>query len=533
MISISAFVFQHVVCACLRVAAAEQGHYCAPFFLDPQVANNGLEDVHATPLQGQGLLPRPIHQFRMATDFLSTPSAATVAGLLVAGLGAAYAYTQLGTPKDTHTHAHTTGPSEDGDSHATNEAGYASGAARKGRKKRRGKGAGVDVGKDEGQGESKDKGEGGLAIVPQVIPGNFEGVGADAGTHVGPHEASPSGTVSKRGNGGKTRTKKNKNKKQGKGKDEDEDEEEGSETGKEVGVGVGVGRAATHRPHSSDSTDASVSLSPSVSASALASSRATRKGNLRAASTRLAPPSQPREIRPSLSFDTDSSWTHVDHSHLKSSRSTDGRTRGLADAMDVTSSDLASTASNSPVAERMDGVATDIRGARADLVERTLAEKPKQTTVDEYVSFQRSRHFSSLFFFRQLFRFISSFLACPPSHFQWLFSCMSLEMVWVLILDLFSPFGLLAYWKSPMSLRWHASCRSSLLRTRLPSQASHGRTMERSSKRACSSTMRIKKTKGNGASSRVETVPVILFLLLPLHFSPTQQIKKYDQAPHR
>lgn len=341
----------------------------------------------------------------MATDLLSTPSTATVAGLLVAGLGAVYAYTQLGTSKRADTH--TTGPSVDGDSH---EARGTSGATRRGRKKKKGKGVGVGDGGAEGEDKGKDKveGEGGATVAvpfPRVVPGDFEGVGESAevdttGTNVGSQEASPAGTASKRGNGGKTKTRRKKKTKQGKGKDRDEDKEEGSETDKEVGV-PGVGRATMHGPRSGDSTDASVSLSPSVSASALGSSRAVGKGNLRV-STRLASPSlphaqarahapsQPREIRTSLSFDTDGSWTHVDHHRLKTSKSTDGQARGLAEAMDVTSSDLASTASDSPVAERMEGISTDTRTARADLVQRTLAEKlvlkPRKTGVDEYVS---------------------------------------------------------------------------------------------------------------------------------------------------
>ncbi|KAG8214961.1 hypothetical protein J3R82DRAFT_8354 [Butyriboletus roseoflavus] len=322
----------------------------------------------------------------MTTDyFLSTPSTVTVAGLLVAGLGAVYAYTQ-----HTHAHAH---------AHTTRPSASTSGAIQKGTKKKKGKGVdvGAGVGVDEGGGGGR--GGGGPAIAlpfPRVatVPGDFEGVGtevdADVGTHVGSQEASLAVTTASNQKGGKkTKTTKKKNKrkqkKQGKGDDRDEHEEEEEETGKEVGVDD-VGRTAAHGPRSGDSTDASVSLSPSVSVSALGSSRAMGKGNPRA-STRLAPPSQPREIRSSLSLDTDSSWTHVDRHRLKTSRSVDGQVGGPTDAMGVTSSDVASTTSDSPVVERMDGVTTDIRGARADLVQRTLAEKlvprPSKTGVDD------------------------------------------------------------------------------------------------------------------------------------------------------
>ncbi|KAH0836393.1 hypothetical protein J3R83DRAFT_7973 [Lanmaoa asiatica] len=316
----------------------------------------------------------------MATDFLSsTSSTATVAGLFVAGLGAVYAYTQLlGTPE--HTRTQTYGHTADGDAHAKNEGevksagGSTSGTTQKGRRKKKGKG--VDTGEDEGgskgKGEDEDK-----VPFPRAVPGDFEGAGASAGAGAG----AKADVGANNADSGKPKTnKKKKKKKQGKGKDgdEDKDKEGGSETGKD--------------------TDASVSHSPSVSVSALASPRAVGKGNLRA-SPRLAPPSQPhvqtrvhapsqpREIRLSLSFDTDSSWTHVDHRRLGTSTSTNGQTTRPMDSIDVTSSDIASTASESPVAEQINSVSTDMRGTRADLVQRTLAEKfvprPRKTGVSD------------------------------------------------------------------------------------------------------------------------------------------------------
>ena len=398
----------------------------------------------------------------MTTDLLST---ATVTGLLVAGLGAVYAYTQ-------HAHAHARA---DTTPQGTSE------AMRKGKKKRKGKA--------EGEGEGAP-----VAVpFPRGVPGDFGGVGTeadvDAGANVGSQAAFLGVVSSKQGNDTKpkpkpkpkTKTKKKQQKKQGKGKDGDEEVGE-EEMGKsEVGVDDSdMGRARARGPRSGESTDASASLSPSVSAPALtSSSRAAGKGkgNLRA-STRLAPPSQvqPREIRSSLSLDTDSSWTHVDRRGLKTaSGSIDGQSRGPTDA---TSSDVASTASESPVVERTDGVPTDMRGARADLVQRTLAEKlvprPRKTGVDEYV-----------LSFRSTLRVDAD--------------------------------GGLACWSSLMSLPWRASCASSRGRTRRPSQASHGMIMETSSKRACSLTMPIKKTKANGASSRVDIVSVILSFLTPWH----------------
>lgn len=365
------------------------------------------------------------------TGFSSTPSTATVAGVFVAGLslGAVYAFNHtrlsqlLGTGTHEDTHTHSTRTSADG-ARAGDEGEVQSAVntTRKGRKKKKGKGVGVGEagesesgGRDGGEGKAKGKGKGKADAEDEaavVVPGGFEGVGAggkvDAvtgmGVDVGPQEVSSAGTAFKQGdseNKTKTKTKKKKKAKAkakaGESKDGDEDKEAGSRPDKEVAE---VRRAAAHGPRSGDSTDASVFLSPSVSGDALASSRATGKGSL-GVSTRLAlsselhaqarahAPSQPRGIRlsPSLSLDTDSSWTHVDHRRLKTSRSTDGQARGLADAMDVTSSDLASTASDSPVVERMDNVIADMRGARVDLVERTLAEKlvprPTKTGVDE------------------------------------------------------------------------------------------------------------------------------------------------------
>jgi hypothetical protein len=359
----------------------------------------------------------------MATDgdFYSAP---TVAGLFVAGLslGAVYAFNyarlgqMLGVPKDASTARPSTSPSVDGADGAGDvraekegEAKSAASTTRKGRRKRRGRGEGVGEGEGEGGGGGKGKGGGGGEVEVEaddgaegIVPGDFEGVGVGvgAGVDVGSQEASPAGTASKQGNTqGKKKTKKNQ--KQGKGKNEDRDQGQGQEAGSETGKEVEVGRTVPRRrPRSGDSTDASVSLSPSVSGDALTSSHAMAKGNLRArtrlpslsqphAQARAHVPSHPREVRPSLSLDTDSSWTHVDHRSLQTSRSTDGQARGLADAMDVTSSDLASTASDSPVAERMDNVTTDMRGARARLVQRPLADKriprPKETGVDEYV----------------------------------------------------------------------------------------------------------------------------------------------------
>ena len=358
-----------------------------------------------------------------AADVLSTTA---LAGLVVAGvsLGAVYAfqYTPLGrllwpadvaedTPAQTHSarsnvHKGGGGGSDEGEvkDEVKTVVGSASGTvAQKRRPRKKGKGAGVA----EGEGESEiksvsgSKGEaqvrGGAPPVvplPRVLPGDFDGVSAD----VGSSEASPAGMTSKQAPNVKTqKKKKQKTKKQKQrqdNKDGDEDNEAGSETDKEVDVGRSVVR-------SGDSTDASVSLYPSVSGDALpGSSRAATRGSL-GASARLAPLSHSREVRPSLSFDTDSSWTHVNHRHLKTFKSMDGHARGLADAVDTTSSDLASTASDSPVAERMDNVTTNMQGARADLEQRTLAEKlvprPRKTAVDEYVfrsqSFDRRCNF--------------------------------------------------------------------------------------------------------------------------------------------
>lgn len=371
----------------------------------------------------------------MATDLLSNPFAATVAGLFVAGLGAVYAYTQLGPPlgtvKDKNTHTHTRADADARNDSEKRAASTSGTTTRKGRKKKKGKGAreggtggeSESAGKDRGKGTNQDTGDapGGAAV---SVPGDFDAVSASAKMDMDAHgrsqDTSSARAVAKPGNSGKTKKqqkKKNQSKAQGgdedrdkgkdKGKDKDKDKDgeeveevgsEGSETGKEGGA------AARGLPHSGESTDgdASSSLSPSVATSTSAFSRAVGKGNLRA-STRVAPPSQPhvqarvhapsqpRTIRPSLSFDTDSSWTHVDHHRLKMTKSVDGQTRRLVDAVDMTSSDLASTASNSPVAERTDSVSDDIRSTRAHLAQRTLADKlaPKseETGVEEYVLF--------------------------------------------------------------------------------------------------------------------------------------------------
>ncbi|KAF8550980.1 hypothetical protein OG21DRAFT_1513338 [Imleria badia] len=344
----------------------------------------------------------------MATDASDVFSTSTLTGLFVAGLslGAVYAfnYTQLGRvfgAGDTHTHSdihtHAGAASGEGDGGAGKEGvksaavGTATTTMRKGRRRRKGKGVSEvgdeGVGEDEGKGQ--DGGEDGAAThvsILRVIPGDFENVAAD----VASQESSPAGTTSNPAPGVKTQKKKKqkqkKQKKQTQTQDQGNDrDDEGSETGKEVDVGQAV-------PRSGDSTDASLSLSPSLSGDKAlpSSSRAVPgKGTLGTGSTRLVPPraNAPLQPRPSLSFDTDSSWTHVDHRRLKTSKSADGQARGLADALDMTSSDLASTPSESPVADRMDSDTMDVRGARGDLAPRTLAEKlvpkPRKTAVDD------------------------------------------------------------------------------------------------------------------------------------------------------
>ena len=357
----------------------------------------------------------------MATDLLSTPSSATVAGLFVAGLGAVYAYTQLGPLLDTLKEKDNSDTHTRADVDARNESEVKRAVVRKGKKKRKGKGVGGDEEEEEHEGEGKGKGrdkddvQGGTTV---VVPGDFEAVGAGPGSQ----EASLAGTISKPGQSGKTKKrKKKKTPSKVQDRDEDRDREETDEEGSETGKEVGVGRTAAHGPlRSGDSTDADTSVS--VSASTFAFSRTVGKGNLRA-STRLAPPSQPRAIRPSLSFDTDSSWTHVHHHRLKTSKSVDGQTTRLVDAMDVTSSDLASTEGDSPVAERTDSVASDIRGTRADLAQRTLAEKlvprPDATGVEEYVF--SPFPFLCLLVSQLAFSFASRFILILISLLSWYF----------------------------------------------------------------------------------------------------------------
>lgn len=460
------------------------------------------------------------HSNRMATDASDLFSTPTVAGLVVAGLslGAVYAfsYTRLGRilggagSEEDYTHTRTRGDastrsrkgSED-DREKDAVATRSTAAVRKGRKK---KGKGVEGGEGEGWGgdeaqvktggRRKPGGRGeakaGVPSVvpfPRVVPGSFEGARAD----VGSSEALSAEAASA---GDKTQKRKRTKKKQkkDKGKDGDEDKGAGSETGREVDVR----HTAAHpsRSRSGDSTDASPSASGDAQPVA---PRPTARGK----ATSLAPPTsqphaQPRGIRPSLSFanDTDSSWTHVDRRRLRASKSADGQARSLTDAMDATSSDLASTASDSPVAERMDlDVALDTRGARADSEQRTLAERlvprPRKTGVDEYVPVLR-------FFFS---------LVCLLSQ--------ELDHILLTTISIFCKMliSFLVCWNSPNSLLWHVSCGYSLRRTKRPSQASRGRTTEMSLRRACLSTMPMKKTKANGASSRVAIEHVILLSL--------------------
>ena len=72
----------------------------------------------------------------------------------------------------------------------------------------------------------------------------------------------------------------------------------------------------------------------------------------------------------------------------------DGQAQGLADMVDMMSSNLALTASDSPVAEHMDNIMMNVQGAHADLEQCTLAEKLiprlRKTGVDEYVFHSQS-----------------------------------------------------------------------------------------------------------------------------------------------
>ena len=62
--------------------------------------------------------------------------------------------------------------------------------------------------------------------------------------------------------------------------------------------------------------------------------------------------------------------------------------------VDTMSSNLALTASDSPVAEHMDNIMMNVQGARADLEQRTLTEKLiprlRKTGVDKYVFHSQS-----------------------------------------------------------------------------------------------------------------------------------------------
>lgn len=394
---------------------------------------------------------------------MSTTTTTTLAGLVMV-VGAALAYTRFGIKEgDTRVDVdEDEGVEKDGEKDV-GERGEAKDGARKGRQRRKAKGGvgdddkGNAKGEDKGREKAKARGDVDAATAVPGIPGDFDAVGSATGAGTGSQDAaaSPAGT-------GKTEGKKRRKKKKGsrahqgkapdghgegdghKAGDEEGGEDDGSETDKEVQAS---GRTVPRALRSGDSTDAdaplSLSRSPSASASVLRGPRAVGKGNPGAPmGTRLAiPPSQPRAIRPSLSFDTDSSWTHVDPRRFKTHMS--------GDAMEVASSDLASTESSSPVAERTEGVADDIRGTRADLAQRTLAEKlvprPEATGVDEYVFLSV---FSLFFFFWSGLSFTTGFIFIWISFgflaFSW--------MVWVLILNsFFFSLCLLACWNSPMS----------------------------------------------------------------------------------
>lgn len=353
----------------------------------------------------ESIPPLPPFILDMATDASDVLSTSTVTGLVVAGLslGAVYAlnYTRLGKVwgvGDTRSDGHTQGGVASGEKGMGKEGtgggggvkragaavGTGAGTSRKGGRRRKGKGKGKSEGEgkvgdeagDEGEGKGQDGGTGqDSTAVPRIIPGDFEPVSTDVAPASSPAEttAHPLGVPSV-----KTQKKKKQKQRKHKKQAQTRDEDEGSETGRDVDV-------------ARDSTDASRSLSPSVSgdkALPSASRAVPGKATLGASGTRLVPPRAhaPLQPRPSLSFDTDSSWTHVDRRGLKSSKSTDGEGQGRG--MDMTSSDVASTPSESPVVERMDSDATDVRGARGE-VPRTLAERlvprPRKRDVEECV----------------------------------------------------------------------------------------------------------------------------------------------------
>ncbi|KAG9318956.1 hypothetical protein JVU11DRAFT_1071 [Chiua virens] len=325
-------------------------------------------------------------------------SSTTMTGFLgvVAGIGAvcAYGYTQRG-PLTRHALRLLGGDAVEGRTHIMGGDGdgregdrdKGAGSVRKVRRRRRGKGTGMcghdgegggDGGHVQGHGKADEK-----ESTTTVLPGDFDSTVTTAGPYVGPRTTSASpitaaGTEVMAGNSGKTKKRKKKNLNQGrvrerdndndaenKEAEEDEEREASSGAGKEAGIVGGRTAAAYLVCSGDDSTDASVSFSPPVLGSTLGfSSRSVAgKGHLRGSTTRPhVTSSQPQiQVRPSLSFDTDSSWTHVDPIWRP-------------------------PASDSPVAERADNT-TDIRGEREDLPQRTLAEKlvpkPSKTGVDD------------------------------------------------------------------------------------------------------------------------------------------------------
>ncbi|KAG6374616.1 hypothetical protein JVT61DRAFT_3977 [Boletus reticuloceps] len=266
----------------------------------------------------------------MATDSdVAVLSTQTVVGLVVAAsLGAVYAfgYTPLGRLVG----------SGSGDGSGEPESGSERVRARTTRIQRTATTKGdVDgvLGKEgeesavpggKGRRKSKSIGAGAPAVSStQVIPGDFEGVGADES----PQETSKQATSPKFPKK-KKKTKKQKQKAKGK-----EGQDAGSDLDPETGKETDVEHLDVHDPRSGENTDALVSLSPSVSGDALPGS-----ARVMAEGSHKAWPFRP----PGLSSDVDVSWTHVDRSHLKTSTSIEGQARA-ADA--VKNSDVISTTS--------------------------------------------------------------------------------------------------------------------------------------------------------------------------------------------
>ncbi|KAF8142158.1 hypothetical protein EV363DRAFT_1149426 [Boletus edulis] len=245
------------------------------------------------------------------------------------------------------------------------------GAGGKGRRKRKSKSQGEGDGMGEGNAgvEAQSKGIG--ARVPavsstQVIPGDFEGVGADES----PQETSKQPTSPKSPKK-KKKTKKQKQKAKGK-----EGQDAGSDLDPETGKETDVEHPGVHDPRSGENADALVSLSPSVSGDALPGS-----ARVMAEGSHKAWPFRP----PGLSSDVDVSWTHVDHSHLKASTSIEGLARA-ADA--VKNNDVTSTTSSE---EALDKIMMRLRGeSRVSPVPR----RRRKPTAKEIQDLHASRELS-------------------------------------------------------------------------------------------------------------------------------------------